>query len=57
MTVLPQTLAVPLKDHLVRVEKLHEADLDAGYARSISPMRSRVSIQARHGSGYGSMSR
>ena len=30
MTVLPQSLAVPLKDHLVRVKKLHEADLQAG---------------------------
>ncbi len=29
MTVLPQSIAVPLKDHLVRVKKLHEADLEA----------------------------
>ncbi len=31
MTVLPQTLAAPLKDHLGRVKKLHEADLEGGY--------------------------
>ena len=31
MTMLPQSLAAPLKDHLVRVKKLHEADLEGGY--------------------------
>ena len=31
MTVLPQTLSAPLKDHLVRVRTLHEADLEEGY--------------------------
>ena len=37
MTVLPQSLAVPLKDHLVRVKKLHEADLEAGYGEVYLP--------------------
>jgi integron integrase len=31
MTVLPQSLALPLKDHLVRVKKLHESDRAASY--------------------------
>jgi site-specific recombinase XerD len=55
ITVLPQSLAVPLKDHVVRVKKLHEADLEAGCGKVYLPDRSRVSIQARHGSGHGSM--
>jgi integron integrase len=37
MTVLPQSLAVPLKDHLVRVKTLHEADLEAGYGEVYLP--------------------
>ena len=37
MTVLPQSLAVPLKDHLVRVKKLHESDLAAGYGEVYLP--------------------
>ncbi|MGH8592088.1 MAG: integron integrase [Gammaproteobacteria bacterium] len=37
VTVLPQSLAVPLKDHLVRVKKLHEADLEAGYGEVYLP--------------------
>ena len=31
MTVLPQTVSAPLKDHLLRVRTLHEADLEEGY--------------------------
>ncbi|MGQ0593285.1 MAG: hypothetical protein ACT4QB_11750 [Gammaproteobacteria bacterium] len=30
-------LAVPLKDHFVRVKKLHEADLEAGYGEVYLP--------------------
>ena len=37
MTVLPLSLAVPLKDHLGRVKKLHEADLEAGYGEVYLP--------------------
>jgi hypothetical protein len=37
MTTLPQSLAVPLKDHLGRVMKLHEADLEAGYGEVYLP--------------------
>ncbi len=37
MTVLPQSLAAPLRDHLVRIKKLHEADLDAGYGEVYLP--------------------
>jgi integrase len=37
MTMLPQSLAVPLKDHLVRVKKLHEADLEANYGEVYLP--------------------
>ena len=31
MTVVPQNDAAPVKEHLGRVKKLHEADLEAGY--------------------------
>ena len=37
MTVLPQTLSAPLKDHLVRVKTLHEADLAEGYGEVYLP--------------------
>ncbi|MGH8567237.1 MAG: integron integrase, partial [Gammaproteobacteria bacterium] len=37
MTVLPHSLAASLKDHLVRVKKLHEADLEAGYGEVYLP--------------------
>jgi integron integrase len=37
VTVLPQSLAVPLKDHLGRVKTLHEADLEAGYGEVYLP--------------------
>jgi integrase-like protein len=35
--VLPQTLSAPLKDHLVRVRTLHEADLEEGYGEVYLP--------------------
>jgi hypothetical protein len=37
MTVLPQSLAGPLKEHLGRVKTLHEADLEAGYGEVYLP--------------------
>jgi len=37
MTMLPQNDAVPLKEHLVRVKKLHEADREAGYGEVYLP--------------------
>ena len=37
MTVLPHSLATPLKDHLGKVRKLHEADLEAGYGEVYLP--------------------
>jgi len=37
MTVLPQSLATPIKEHLSRVRKLHEADLEAGYGEVYLP--------------------
>jgi len=37
MTVLPHSLAAPLKDHLGRVKALHEADLEAGYGEVYLP--------------------
>jgi integrase len=37
MTVLPQNLAIPLRDHLVMVKKRHEADLEAGYGEVYLP--------------------
>ncbi len=37
MTVLPQNDAVPLRDHLIRVKQLHEADLEAGYGEIYLP--------------------
>ena len=37
MTVLPQTLSAPLKDHLLRVRTLHEADLAEGYGEVYLP--------------------
>ena len=37
MTMLPQTLSAPLKDHLVRVKTLHEADLEEGYGEVYLP--------------------
>jgi integrase len=37
MTVLPHSLAVPLKEHLGRVKTLHEADLEAGYGEDYLP--------------------
>ena len=41
-------LAVPLKDHLVRVKKLHEADLEGGYGEVYLPSRTR-SVDPRSG--------
>ena len=37
MTVLPQSLVDPLRGHLGRVMKLHEADLEAGYGEVYLP--------------------
>ena len=31
VTVLPQSLIEPLRDHLIRVKRLHEQDLEGGY--------------------------
>ena len=55
MTMLPQNDAARIKEHLGRIKKLHEADLEAGYGGSICPMPSPASIRVRHGSGRGSM--
>jgi integron integrase len=37
VTVLPQRLAAPLGEHLGRVRKLHETDLEAGYGEVYLP--------------------
>ena len=55
MTVLPQTLSAPLKDHLVRVRTLHEADLEEGYGEVYLPDALARKYPGRHGSGRGSM--
>ena len=41
--MLPQNGASPLKDHLVSVRKLHEADLEAGYGEVYLPDALRFS--------------
>ncbi len=37
ITMLPQSLAAPLREHLKRVELLHQADLRAGYGEVYMP--------------------
>jgi len=37
MTALPQSLVDPLKEHVGRVRKLHEADVEAGYGEVYLP--------------------
>jgi len=39
MTVLPQSLVDPLRDHLGRVKTLHEADLEGGYGEVYLPRK------------------
>jgi hypothetical protein len=55
MTVLPQSLATSIKEHLGRVRKLPRRIGKPATARSLSPLRFRASIQVRHASGHGSM--
>jgi hypothetical protein len=37
VTMLPESLSLPLREHLVRVKALHARDLEAGFGRVYLP--------------------
>ena len=55
--MLPDSVIEPLKEHLLRVKRLHQEDLVKGLgAASISPMRWIGNTPMRPANGAGSMS-
>jgi integrase len=55
VTMLPNSLAIPLKEHLQRVKRLHEKDLARGYGSVYLPFALERKYPNAAGSGYGNM--
>jgi integron integrase len=55
-TILPVSLAAPLREHLAKVKARHQEDLAEGFGNVYLPGALERKIQARHANGRGSMS-
>ena len=55
VTMLPSSLTLPLREHLVRVRALHARDIEAGFGTCICRMRLSASIRRLIVIGRGSM--
>ena len=55
VTMLPLSLVEPLKSHLLKVQALHNDDLNTGHGEVFMPMALNRNIPAQGAIGAGSM--